>query len=579
MLTIRQDVTLRGGIIVGQQRKQVVCQERITELFSKHTFKDDEACMFLLDFENKFYTVTESAKFKYQIKKGSTNKLEEIFEGFICEDDLQRVIHTFTLLENNLIRNKNLVCSCYTKDGNIEPVAIYCESVKNSLGEYRIVVGTIGCVKDDLGAQKEGRILPETQFVEDFRVLSHVTTRRTGYLMKIGIDNMKEIHEKYGMETIEMILNNTFNCMKRSLEPNANIYRAGTENFYILRTGGESLKDAEETYSAINHEVMICNENVDYPIYYTLSAGAIEYDSMESDYVEICKKVDFAFNNAMRRGKNQVWLFEQKEYEEYIEILDIEEKLRKDIKNGFSGFEVYYQPIVDVITEQLTGAEALLRWKMSEDKCLPPSVFIPILEDSGMIVPVGRWVMENAVKQCKEWQKSISGFRMNINLSYIQMKKSDIAYDVLDNLKKCELDSKYVLFEITESKYLETDPTMRHIMKSFQKKKIKLGLDDFGTGYSNFCHLNELRVNIIKIDRSFSMKAMRSNYHYKLLKNIIDMAHSINLKVCIEGIEEAEELQVMRELKPDYIQGYYYGRPVGCEEFYKKNIQLRQVNA
>ena len=180
--------------------------------------------------------------------------------------------------------------------------------------------------------------------------------------------------------------------------------------------------------------------------------------------------------------------------------------------------------------------------------------------------------MKTAVKQCKEWQKQIPGFRMNINVSYIQLKKSDVAFDVIHELKEYELDSKYVLFELTESGFVETDSTIRHIIKTFQKQKIKLGLDDFGTGYSNLCYLNDLKVYIIKIDRTFVMKAMKSNYHYKLLRHIIDMAHSIHLKVCIEGVEDEHELQIVTELNPDYIQGYYFGKPVDKEEFYIQNM-------
>ena len=394
---------------------------------------------------------------------------------------------------------------------------------------------------------------------------------------QLCIDNIKEINEKHGLHIAEHILQCTLRCILHNVNDNVRIYRTETEKFILFDTSGASLKTAEKIYRSIKAEINLYNEQIDYAVFYTISAGAVEFTSYENSYIELCKKLDFAYNTATRKGKNEIFLYEQSKYEQYIRRLDIEEKLRQDVKNNFHGFEVYYQPIVDVITEKVTGAEALLRWRCEEYGDLSPAVFIPILEESGLIIPVGRWVMKCAVKQCKKWQEGIHGFRMNINVSYIQLKKSDVAFDVIHNLRENELDSKYVLCELTESGFVETDSTIRHIIKTLQKQKIKLGLDDFGTGYSNLCYLNDLKVYIIKIDRTFVLKAMKSSYHYKLLKHIVDMAHSINLKVCIEGIEEQNELIRIKELHPDYLQGYYFGKPADSETFYRENVLANHI--
>lgn len=549
----------------------VLVEEQIYYSKQNVSVENEEDYMFYLDFYHDCYSISESAMFKFNMSATKFCSLQGMFQSFLYEDDLPYVLQGIRQLQTGCTRKKNIECRCYGVHHEVLWINLHCEVIKNSWEQWSVVVGSITEVGENCFA-KAKRLKSETQFISDFCSISNSTIHSRGYVMKIGIDNIKEINEKHGIHIADNILQCTLNCIMENIDDDAQVYSKGSEKFIVFDKSGAGLKDAERTFREIKNQINKCNEQMEYQVFYTISAGVADFDSYQDNYIDICKKVDFAFNAATRRGRNDVYLFEQHKYEEYIKRLDIEERLRRDVRDGFKGFEVFYQPIVDVNTERVTGAEALLRWHCDEYGSLSPAVFVPILEESGLIIPVGRWVMRSALKQCKDWQAQIPGFRMNINVSYIQLKKSDVAYDVLHDLKEFELDSKYVLFELTESGFVETDRSFRHIVKSLQKQKIKLGLDDFGTGYSNLCYLNDLKVYIIKIDRSFAMKALKSNYHYKLLKHIIDMAHSINLKVCVEGIEEEEELQVMKELLPDYIQGYYFGKPVCKEDFREKHI-------
>lgn len=534
---------------------------------SKNVFsRDTEDYMFFLDFHHDCYCISESAMFKFNLPKEMFHSLEDMLQAFIYEDDLPFILQGITQVRNGFVE-KELVCRCYGIHNEVFLVHFHFELIKNSWEHWEVIVGTMHEQKSEY-FKSVNSLKTETEFISDFCSIVNVPEHTTGYVMKLGIDNIKEINEKHGLHTAENIMQCTLECILQYADSRVKLYKHGADKFILFDTGGQNLKGAEALYQKIRSEVDRYTEHMEYPVFYTVSAGAAEFDSYADNYVEQCKRVDFAFNTAVRRGKNGIFLFEQSEYEKYIMRLDLEEKLRQDVKDGFHGFAVYYQPIIDIKKKKVSGAEALLRWSCKEYGSLPPGVFVPILEESGLIVPVGRWVMKTAVKQCKEWQKRIPGFRMNINVSYIQLKRSDVAFDVIHDLKKYELDSKYVLFELTESGFVETDSTIRHIIKTFQKQKIKLGLDDFGTGYSNLCYLNDLKVYIIKIDRTFVMKALKSSYHYKLLKHIIDMAHSIQLKVCIEGIEEQRELEIVEQLEPDYIQGYYFGRPVASEQFH-----------
>ena len=225
--------------------------------------------------------------------------------------------------------------------------------------------------------------------------------------------------------------------------------------------------------------------------------------------------------------------------------------------------------LIDSKTQRLIGAEALLRWECEKYGRLSPAQFIPILEDSGLIVPVGKWVAYTAIKQCKEWQKIIPDFKININLSYVQIRKSNVALDIINVIQKVGIEPQYVTFEFTESGYLENDTSVKKLIKIFNNQGIKLALDDFGTGYSNLAYLQNFNVDVIKIDRSFVNKAMEDNNIYSVINHIIDMAHNINVTVCIEGIENTEEQDKICKLLPDTLQGYLFGKPSPAEDFEK----------
>ena len=553
----------QSNVLVRDNRGLLDAQELLLEYSNDY--------MFYLDFYHDCYSISEASMLKFRLPECKFHSVEEMFSAFIYEEDLPYVLQGIYQLKTGLLKRKTLECRCYDVHDEVVWVSCRFEIVKSNLEQWDIIVGSISEVEEQLERSIKW-LKSDTQFISDFCSTVNTEKHRTGYVMQLGVDNIKVINEKHGLRIAEHILQCTLQCILNNVDDNVRIYRTGTEKFILFDMDGSSLKKAEKIYHNIKEEIIEYNEQIDYSVFYTISAGATEFDSKDKSYIELRKKLDFAYNTATRKGKNEVFLYEQAKYEQYIRRLDIEEKLRKDVKNNFHGFEVYYQPIVDAVTEKVSGAEALLRWKCEEYGSISPAEFVPILEESGLIIPVGRWVMKCAVKQCKEWQQEIKGFRMNINVSYIQLKKSDVAFDVVHNLKENQLDSKYVLCELTESGFVETDSTIRHIIKTFQKQKIKLGLDDFGTGYSNLCYLNDLKVYIIKIDRTFVVKAMKSGYHYKLLKHIVDMAHSINLKVCIEGVENQEELVRIKELHPEYIQGYYFGRPMDSETFYRERI-------
>ena len=201
--------------------------------------------------------------------------------------------------------------------------------------------------------------------------------------------------------------------------------------------------------------------------------------------------------------------------------------------------------------------------------------FIPILEESGLIIPAGRWILRQAVACCKKWQEFIPEFKVNVNLSYVQIIKSKILDEIKQALKDFNLKPALLGIEVTESGYLENTYHYKKLWSSLKEEGITLILDDYGTGYSNAYRLSDLTPHYIKIDRVLTQKALSSNYERSILIYIIEMAHSLKLNVCIEGVETEEELQEIKKLNPDYIQGYLFGKPAPEDEFYNRQIKKK----
>ena len=259
--------------------------------------------------------------------------------------------------------------------------------------------------------------------------------------------------------------------------------------------------------------------------------------------------------------------YSEDEYLSYIRRIDIQEELRKCVENDFKGFEVYYQPIMKPQTNTLYGSEALIRWHSEKYGFMSPVDFVPLLEESALIIPLGKWIIENAVRQCKAWVSVYPDFIMNINLSFVQIIKSDILKDAVELLEQYELSAKHVVFEVTESGELENNTAVKHVLNSFNNKSLNLAIDDFGTGYSNLRYIRDMMFGIIKIDRLFIKDINESSQNYTLVKYVTEMAHNFNIKVCVEGVETQEEYDKVMTLKPDCIQGFFYGKPMNAGNF------------
>ena len=217
-----------------------------------------------------------------------------------------------------------------------------------------------------------------------------------------------------------------------------------------------------------------------------------------------------------------------------------------------------------------------MRFSSKKFGMVSPAEFILILEETGLIIPVGRWMMKEAMEKCKQIRTVIPEFKVNINISQVQVAKSEIILDLVDEIEKYGLSTEAVNIELTESVLLENNINTQHFLKELKRMKIKLALDDFGTGYSNFHYLSELNPEIIKIDRTFTANAVADEKEYYLLKQFCEMIHRLGLKICIEGVENEEEWAKIKKLKPEYCQGFYWGKPCEYDDFIRQFVDKAQ---
>ncbi len=447
------------------------------------------------------------------------------------------------------------------------------------LDEFNKPLYLIGCVNEIGKRQKADNIsgLLREPSLEEY-VSSKSKNNITGYFMQIGIDDFEEINGRFGLKCGDEILKQFSRCMRSCINENQKIYELGNGRFMIMDLVNHSKEDILELYDELKKSIEVALEENAYRMVYTISVGIVEIDKGMQDYDTLIKYSEFALNEAKKKGKNSCYFFTQDKYKQFIRRREIRVELQNAVDHNFKNFDIYYQPIIDIHTRNLIGAEALMRFKMKRNEQIEfvsPAEFISILEESGLIIPAGRWILRQAVACCKKWQEFIPEFKMNVNLSYVQIIKSSILDEIKQALKDYNLKPALLGIEVTESGYLENTYHYKKLWSSLKEEGITLVLDDYGTGYSNAYRLSNLTPHYIKIDRALTQKALSSNYERSILIYIIEMAHSLKLNVCIEGVETEEELQEIKKLNPDYIQGYLFGKPVPEDEFYNRQIKKK----
>jgi diguanylate cyclase (GGDEF)-like protein len=545
--------------VFGEQTAEILFQI-ITECMDDY--------LYIFDLQNNSFEISQSAVERFNMSKNVlTDAANEVMKVVYEEDREMLTKHLADICEG---REKvhNLHYRWLDKEGR--PVWINCRGIviNDQQGKAVYLIGCLNETGNKRRADNVTGLLGGPEFLAYLRAQNDPITK--GFFMHIGIDDFGAINSSRGADYGNYILKSVAGCMKECLSDKQRIYHLVADQYVIVDLEASSAENAVALKEKITdklHNFIVAEK---YEAIFSISIGVVDAATFCEGTEECRKKFEFALKQAKSMGKNGFYVFNQDDYEAFLQKGRIVAALRNAIVNNYEGFEVNYQPIVDCQTEQIIGAEALMRFSMITEEgreFVSPMEFIPLLEETGLIIPAGRYILNEAAAMCREMQKYIPDFRMNVNVSYVQILQGNVERDILNVIQKYALKPECLCVEMTESGFMDMTPAFCKFRKSLEKNGISFVIDDFGTGYSNLHCIRDMNPSYVKMDRDFTAKAMNSDRDYELYKNIIRMVHSINVRICAEGIEEREWLLKMKEMKVDYLQGYYFGRPCGKEQF------------
>lgn len=544
----------------------------------RHVLSKIQKCtddfMYIYNLDTDYCVYTPGILKTFALDNNELDNASEVLKKVIHPEDYEAVINDINNVKLRKSPCHNMEYRWKSKNGMY--VWISCRGELEVIDGVDYLIGRIS----EIGKQKRfdnvTGLYTDNVLESVYKTLSEKNYNK-GYLLIAGIDNFKEINEKYGVSIGDGVLAQMADVIKGFIDIHyGNIFRMSGDECAILVVDDDTddnLKEkAKKIYKEIRYRIDENIEKSGYDIFYNISAGATGFDAKKDDFDKIIQKARFSLHSAKIKGKNRFNYFNENEYEAYIKKLGIQDELRRCINNDFEGFKLVYQPIVSNSTEKVIGAEALLIWESTKYGYMSPVEFIPLLEESALIIPLGKWITKTAACQCDKWVKNIPDFVMHINLSFVQIVKSDAIRDMVENISKFTPSNSHYVFEVTESVQMDANSTIQRVLDGFNENGFALAIDDFGTGYSNFGYMKDKVFGILKIDRSFITDIQSKHNNYTLVNFMIKMAHEMGISVCIEGVETKEELDCVSVLSPDFIQGYYYGKPVDEDTFYKMHL-------
>lgn len=397
-----------------------------------------------------------------------------------------------------------------------------------------------------------------------------ISKRRKSYsfsVLFLDMDRFKVINDSLGHIIGDQLLIAFGNRLALCLRPGDTVARLGGDEFAILLEDVKDPGNARFVSERIQKELISPFSVGGHDVFITASIGiamcSSEYDNPE----QILRDADTAMYQAKSRHQAEHVFFEPNMHSNAVERLQLETDLRRAVERR--EFVTYYQPIVSIKTEQVIGFEALVRWKHPERGFVSPADFVPISEETGVIVSIDRLVLNDACRQMRMWQEQIPGHALNfisVNLSNRQMMQPDLVEHVAQVLQETGLKSEYLKLEITENVIMENPESTTAMLSRLRALGIQLYIDDFGTGYSSLSYLHRLPINGFKIDRSFISRMGENGENQEIVRTILLLARDLKVNVVAEGIETARQLEQITSLNCEYWQGYLLSKPVASEQ-------------
>jgi diguanylate cyclase (GGDEF)-like protein len=384
-------------------------------------------------------------------------------------------------------------------------------------------------------------------------------------VMFLDLDRFKSINDTLGHSIGDQLLQGVAQRLKNTLRQEDTFARWGGDEFIILLphlsdpteaglTAERMLAEFEQPFYIDSHE-----------LYISPSIGIAVFPGDGDDRETLVKHADTALYQAKQAGRNNFQFFDLALASSTPKILNLEKRLRQALEA--QQFILHYQPQVNLKTGQITGVEALLRWQDPGMGLVSPQIFMPTVEESGLIVPIGEWVLRTACRQNKVWQdQGLSPITVAVNLSARQLRQQNLTSIIAKTLKETGLDPHYLELEITETTAVQDVELTKTVLEDIQRMGVKISMDDFGTGYSSLSYLQQLPLDSLKIDRSFITDLASNPKDAQIVTAIVSMAHGLTLNVIAEGVETKEQLRFLQGLNCQEGQGYFFNRPLGAAD-------------
>ncbi|MCU0533772.1 MAG: EAL domain-containing protein [Hydrococcus sp. Prado102] len=407
-----------------------------------------------------------------------------------------------------------------------------------------------------------------TLFMERVETALKLSKRNKDYrfaLLFIDLDRFKIVNDSLGHGIGDRLLVAIARILESCLRETDTVARLGGDEFTILLEGLVDIADATRIADRIGQKLLSPIELDGHTVFTSASIGMVIGSSAYEQGADLLRDADIAMYRAKEQGKARYTLFDREMYAQTLKLLQIENDLRVGLER--QEFLLHYQPIVSLKSGKITGFEALIRWKHPKRGLVFPGEFIPVAEDTGLIIPLGEWVLREACRQHSLWLSKTpqnEPFTISVNLAGRQIREQNLLEKIDGILAQTGLNGSKLRLEITESMLMDNTEKTIDLLSQLRARNIILSIDDFGQGYSSLSYLPRFPVNLLKIDRAFIWKMTSDSENLEIVRTIISLAHTLGMEVIAEGVETIEQMNILKELNCEFAQGYFFSKPLDC---------------
>jgi diguanylate cyclase (GGDEF)-like protein len=458
------------------------------------------------------------------------------------------------------------------------PLHLHCEGIpmpKTASGADQVMV-TVVDISSEHRAQKQlvsQSLMDEltglnnrNYFTDKIEVFSQEASSPFAILL-VDLDRFQYVNETLGHTAGDELLISAARRLLSCLRSADILARLSSDEFGILIQNVTSLTDATLVAERIHRAMMKPFNLSDQDIFVSTSIGISVSEKGNVQAEDMLRDAEFAMHSAKRAGRSCTQIYQSDDHSKAKLLFRLESDLRRALERD--ELSLVYQPIIRLTDRRVTSFEALMRWN-KPDTMVPPSEFIPVAEETGLIVPMGRWAIKTAATQAAYWRQHMGeaaqGLRIAINVSAVQLARDDIIGALRESFEETGLDGSYLTMELTESSLVNNPKQALDLLHEMKALNLQLALDDFGTGYSSLSYLTSFPIDIVKIDRSFITKMLSNEQDYQIVVAILSLARNLGKRVVAEGIELTEHLEELRELGCDYGQGYFFSKPLSAAD-------------